>query len=164
MPVFTDEPPALALLGRDRNIETFDVRMDAQAQNNVVASTLSFSNKETVTRSSQVRDLGLAGEELLRPGSGEGVESAASRRSRGPPQQPGLRGHRLRAPGLLRGVLAPFHPVTVKLGTTATSGSYVIQRVVHRLGRSEYTQEFTLVADALSETAAGSDLVPAGLF
>jgi hypothetical protein len=54
--------------------------------------------------------------------------------------------------------------VQVKLGTTPTSGTYVINKVTHRLTRSEYTQEFTLVTDSLSETAAGSSLVPAGLF
>jgi hypothetical protein len=175
-PVFTEEPPPLVLLGAGRNIESFDVELNAQQQTNVVASTLSFSDKRTVTRQSQVRNLQLigqaaplqsddqVGEQLLRPGMGEGmdlqhrVDREARRTSRV-----------FKATGSVRqacyaGVLRPFHPVQVKLGTTPTSGTYVIERVMHRLGRSDYGQDFTLVTDSLSETAGGSDLVPAGLF
>lgn len=176
LPVFPEEPPPLVLLGTDRNIETFDVRLNAQQQANVVASTLSFSDKRIVTRRSRLRNFELVGEapvfesddevgtELLRPGIGEGmdlqhrVDREARRRSRA-----------FEATGSVRqscyaGILKPFHPVTVKLGTTSSSGTYVIHRVVHRLTRSDYTQEFTLVTDALSETAAGSGLIPPGVF
>jgi hypothetical protein len=163
-PVFSDEPPPLVLLGRDRNIETFEVKLNAQGQSNVVASTLSFTDKSTVTRSSQVRDLGIAGQQQLPPGSGETVDlqhrvdSEAERSSRA-----------FEATGSVRqacyaGILAPFHPVTVQLGTTRTSGTYTIEKVTHRLGRSNYTQDFTVVTDELSESAAGSSLIPAGLF
>lgn len=174
--VFDEEPPPLVLLGADRNIETFDVRFNAQRQSNVVASTLSFSDKRIVTRRSRLRNLELVGEappfeddeevgtELLRPGVGEGmdlqhrVDREARRRSRVFEATGSVR------QGCYAGILKPFHPITVKLGTTPTSGAYVIQRVVHRLARSDYTQEFTVVTDALSETAAGSGLVPPGLF
>jgi hypothetical protein len=175
-PVFTEEPPPLVLLGTGRNIENFDVELNAEQQSNVVASTLSFSDKSVVTRQSQVRNLELigqaaplesddqVGEQLLRPGVGEGmdlqhrVDREARRTSRV-----------FKATGSVRqacytGVLKPFHPVQVQLGTTPTSGTYVIERVVHRLGRSDYRQDFTLVTDSLSDTAAGPDLVPAGLF
>jgi hypothetical protein len=163
-PVFSEEPPPLVLLGRDRNIETFDVKLNAHAQSNVVASTLSFSDKATVTRSSQVRDLGIAGQEQLPPGSGETVDlqhrvdSAAERSSRAFEATGSVR------QGCYDGILAPLHPVTVQLGTTRTGGTYTIEKVTHRLGRSEYAQDFTLVTDQLSESAAGSSLVPAGLF
>ena len=163
-PVFGDEPPPLVLLGRDRNIETFDVKLNAHGQSNVVASTLSFSDKSTVTRSSQVRDLGIAGQAQLPPGSGETVDlqhrvdSEAERGSRAFEATGSVR------QGCYSGILAPFHPVTTQLGTTNTSGKYMIEKVTHRLGRSEYTQDFTLVADQLSESAAGSSLIPAGLF
>ena len=163
-PVFEDEPPPLVLLGRDRNIESFDVQLNAQGQSNVVASTLSFSDKQTVTRRSQAPDLGAAGEELLRPGTGESVDlqHRVDREAR-------RRGRAIEATGSVRrgcytGILSPLHPVTVQLGTTQTSGTYVIQKVTHRLGRSEYTQEFMLVSDALTEVAAGGALIPAGLF
>ncbi len=163
-PVFSDQPPPLVLLGRDRNIETFDVRLNAHGQSNVVASTLSFSDKSTVTASSQVRDLGIAGQEQLPPGSGETVDlqhrvdSEAQRSSRAFEATGSVR------QGCYAGILAPLHPVTVQLGTTHTSGTYTIEKVTHRLGRSEYTQEFTLATDQLSESAAGSGLIPAGLF
>jgi hypothetical protein len=175
-PVFTEEPPPLVLLGAGRNIENFDVELNAEQQSNVVASTLSFSDKTVVTRQSQIRNLQLigqaaplesddqVGEQLLRPGVGEGmdlqhrVDREARRTSRV-----------FKATGSVRqacypGVLKPFHPVQVQLGTTPTSGTYVIEGVVHRLGRSDYRQDFTLVTDSLSDTAAGPDLVPAGLF
>jgi hypothetical protein len=175
-PVFTEKPPPLVLLGAERNIERFDVQLNAQGPTNVVASTLSFSDKSTVTRRSEVRNVALVGdrpavesdadvgEQTLPPGTGEQadlqhrVDREARRSSRA-----------FEATGLVRGacypgLLSPFHPVEVKLGTTPTSGTYVISKVVHRLTRSEYTQEFTLVADSLSETAASSSLVPAGVF
>lgn len=174
-PVFAQEPAPLVLLGIDRNIERFDVQLNAQTVTNVVASTLSFGDKRVVTRRSQVRDLELvgetpplgaadAGEQLLRPGSGEGVDlqhrvdREARRSSRAFEATGTVRG------GCYDGILRPFHPVKVKLGTTAASGTYVIQKVVHQLTRSDYTQEFTLVSDSLSKPAGAGDPVPAGLF
>jgi hypothetical protein len=163
-PVFSDEPPPLVLLGRDRNIETFDVKLNAHGQSNVVASTLSFSDKQTVTAKSEVRDLGIAGQEQLPPGSGETVDlqhrvdSEAQRSSRAFEATGSVR------QGCYSGILTPLHPVTVQLGTTRSSGTYAIEKVTHRLGQSEYTQDFTLVTDQVSELAAGSSLIPAGLF
>jgi hypothetical protein len=175
-PVLTEKPPALVLLGPQRNIESFDVQLNAQRQSNVIASTLSFSDKTTVTRRSQVRNLQLigqeaalasdadVGEERLPPGAGEGVElqhrvdREASRTSRVFEATGSVRR------GCYAGVLAPLRPVDVQLGTTKTSGTYLIERVTHRLGRSEYWQEFTLVSDSLSSAGAGSSLIPAGLF
>ena len=163
-PVFSDEPPPLVLLGRNRNIETFDVKLNAQGQSNVVASTLSFSDKSTVTRSSKTSDLGAAGQAQLPPGSGETVDlqhrvdSAAQRSSRAFEATGSVR------QGCYAGILTPFHPVTVQLGTTRTGGTYTIEKVTHRLGRSDYTQDFTLVTDQLSELGADSNLIPAGLF
>jgi phage protein D len=175
-PVFTEEPAPLVLLGPERNIDRFDVQLNAQGPANVVASTLSFSDKSTVTRRSQVRDVQLigerpaveseadAGEQMLRPGTGEDadlqhrVDREARRNSRAFEATGTVRG------GCYDGVLRPFHRVQVKLGTTATSGTYVIRKVVHRVTRSEYTQEFTLVTDSLSDTAASSSLVPPGVF
>jgi hypothetical protein len=162
--VFEDKPPALVLLGAKRNIEAFDVRLNAQGQGNVVASTLSFSNKQVVTRRSQVRDIGMAGEDLLPPGSGEDVDlqhrvdREASRRNRP-----------FEATGSVRqacygGVLMPFRNVVVQLGATSNSAEYTIHKVTHQLGRSDYRQDFTLVAETLSESAAGGGLIPAGLF
>ena len=143
----------------------------------MVASTLSFSDKKTVTRSSKVRSLQLigdeaaltsdadVGEQLLPPGSGEDVDlqhrvdREARRTSRV-----------LEATGTVRGtcyagVLVPFHPVQVKLGTTAASGTYLIQRVTHQLGRSEYRQEVhARSSDSLSGTGGGSGLIRGGLF
>ena len=162
-PVFSDEPPPLVLLGRDRNIEMFDVKLNAHGQSNVVASTLSFSDKSTVTRSSQVRDLGIAGQEQLPPGSGETVDlqhrvdSEAERSSRAFEATGSVR------QGCYAGILAPFHPVTVQLGTTRTGGTYTIEKVMHRLGRSGRAGLHGLT-DQLSESAAGSSLIPAGLF
>jgi hypothetical protein len=175
-PVFTEEPAPLVLLGAERNIERFDVQLNAQGPANVVASTLSFSDKSTVTRRSQVRDVELigdrpaveseadAGEQMLRPGTGEDadlqhrVDREARRNSRAFEASGTVRG------ACYHGVLRPFHPVQVRLGTTPTSGTYLIRKVVHHLTRSEYTQEFTLVSDSLSQTAASSSLVPAGVF
>jgi phage protein D len=162
--VFTDTPPALVLLGAKRNIEAFDVRLNAQGQSNVVASTLSFSNKQVVTRRSQLRDIGMAGEELLPPGNGEDVDlqhrvdREASRRNRP-----------FEATGSVRqacypGVLVPLRNVPVQLGATSNSAEYTIAKVTHQLGRSDYRQDFTLVAETLSDSAAGGGLIPAGLF
>ena len=175
-PVFSEEPPELVLLGAQRNIEAFDVQLNAQRHSNVVASTLSFSDKKSVTRRSKVRSLQLigdeapltsdadVGEQLVPPGSGEDVDlqhrvdREARRTSRVFEATGTVRG------GCYAGVLVPFHPVKVKLGTTAASGTYLIQRVTHRLGRSEHQQEFMLVSDSLSGTGGGSGLIPAGLF
>jgi phage protein D len=163
-PVFDDKPPELVLLGRDRNIEAFDVKLNARDQRNVVASTLSFSNKQVVTRSSQVRDKGIAGEDRLRPGSGETVDLQNAVDSEAQKSTRAFEATGTVRQGCYSGVLLPFHPVVVKLGTTTSSGTYAIDSVTHKLGRSEYTQSFTLTAEELSESAAGPSLIPAGLF
>jgi phage protein D len=111
-----------------------------------------------------VRGIELGGETLLRPGSGEDVDlqhrvdAEAARNDRAFEATGTLR------QGCYAGVLTPQHPVKVKLGTTPTSGTYTIDKVTHRLGRSEYQQQFMLYAERLEASAAGGGLIPAGLF
>lgn len=173
--LFEDELPELVLLGADRNIDSFDGSFDAQQQSNFVASTLSFSDKSIITRQSRIANLELLGEvptfgsddevglEQLPPGSGEDVDlqhrcdREARRRSRANEASGSVRS------GIYTGVLKPFHRIKVKLGTTAASGTFLVKRVSHRLSRSDYTQEFTLVTDAGSSVGGGGGGIPGGI-
>ena len=121
-PVFTEKPPELVLLGSGRNIEAFDVQLNAQRQSNMVASTLSFSDKTTVTRklagAQPAADRGpRAARERLRRRRGaggarlrRGRRPAAPRRPRGAPHEPHLRGDGHGARRLLRGSAAAVPP------------------------------------------------------
>ncbi len=174
-PLPGDDLPDLTLLGADRNIQTFEGRFNAQRPSTVAASTISLGDKSVIRHQSRYRDVSLVGDappfssddevgtELLAPGSGESadlqhqVDAATRRRSRAYEASGTVRG------GCYPAVMTPLRRVTVRQGSSPTSAAYLVQSVVHKLGRSDYVQEFGLVSDSQSETST-SDLIPGGIF
>jgi phage protein D len=65
--------------------------------------------------------------------------------------------------GRYAGVLRPYQAVRVAGVKDTESGTYVVKQVTHTLTRSEYTQRFTLVRDAVSAPAGAAPAVPAGI-
>jgi hypothetical protein len=170
------ELPELVLLGRDRNIDTFNLQFNAQRPSTVRAASLSLEDKTVVERRSRYRNVELVGEappfesddevgsELLEPGAGDGadvqqrVDAETRRRSRAFDATGKLRGT------CYAGVLEPYRRVVVRMGGTRGSASYVVQRVKHSLDRSHYLQDFGLESDSQSEAGGAGSLIPGGIF
>ncbi len=164
-PTQTDGLPGLVLLGRDRNMETFNAVHNAQSPSTVRASVLSITDKTVITRTSSFRDLELLGEDaafesetqtctrLLPPHLGEAVDPDQAVSA-----EAASAGYAFEATGTVRstcyhGVLQPYRVVQVVGVNSRLSGDYLITRVTHTLDRSNYGQSFTVWRNARSPGA-----------
>src|SRR5262249_21755114 len=145
--------PPLVLLGRDRNIDAFEVSSDSVLASTVVGSTLKIGDKTVVERTAQYRDENLLGDEPPIDPKDAGEYAVQPHTASTPYLVDAVTGkrselaHVLRAHGRVRsgcyaGVLSPDSRVTVAGTTEALSGSYYVLAVTHTLTRSEYTQDF----------------------
>jgi hypothetical protein len=165
--------PDLVLLGKDRNIASFQVRNDMQSASQVQAFSLSITDKVVTTATSSVRDLSLLGDEgALASESnaatrivGAGEDGAVS-----PDQAVRAVASRdafaFEASGTVvadcyRAVLQPYRTVTARGVNGRLSGLYVIKSVEHQLTRSLYSQDFVVMRNAQSSGAGGDDLASA---
>src|SRR5262249_7786611 len=146
--------PELVLLGADRNLSTLQVTEEAQTPTRFRARSLSISDKQIVARTSRFQDLDLLGPQRTQPENQTGTQvldphantqddpdravQAATRRT-----SYSLRATGRVIPGFYQGVLQPYQLVSIRAGTTALSGSYLLTKATHRLTPSLYAQEFT---------------------
>jgi hypothetical protein len=62
-------------------------------------------------------------------------------------------------PDLFAAILSPYRMLSVRVSNSRYSTGYVIKKVIHTLGISEYTQSFTVVGNAVSpQTGAGASV------
>jgi hypothetical protein len=162
--------PDLVLLGRDRNLSTLQVTEESQTPTRFRARTLSIKDKQIVARTSRFQDLELLGPQAAQPENQTGTQvlapgdnneddpdravQAATRRT-----TYSLRANGRVIPGCYYGVLCPYQLVTIRAGTTALSGSYLLTKVMHRITPSLYTQEFTAKRNAVEQPGQEPDLV-----
>jgi hypothetical protein len=153
-PATNQNLPELILLGADRNLSTLQVTEEAQTPTRFRARSLSISDKQIVARTSRLQDLDLLGAQRTQPESQTGTQvldphannqddpdravQAATRRT-----SYSLRATGRVVPGCYQGVLQPYQLVSIRAGSTALSGSYLLTKATHRLTPSLYTQEFT---------------------
>jgi hypothetical protein len=174
-PTEAGDLPVLKLLGPERNLEEpLSVNGDHQGPARAHASSLSFVDKSITTAETGQGDLQLLGAEpapagtqeasILAPPAYGGVTDPTTRATAA-----GRRASRAtEASGSVRtdrygGVLRPYEAVQVAGAKDTDSGTYVVRSVTHTLTRSEYTQRFTLVRDAVSAPAGAGPTVPGGL-
>lgn len=160
--------PRLVLLGSSRNVDRFEVSQRSLRNARYTGAQLNIDDKTIVTRQSSWRDVSLLGSRdtvddadslatgLVPPGDAQQMDldqavSALQDRS----------SYSLRAAGSVRagcysGVLQPYQVVTVTGANQRLCTNYAVSRVVHRLGRSLYEQEFTLGGNATAETGTAS--------
>jgi len=166
--------PELTLLGDCRNLAEYNVRENANNASTIEGATLSFSDKSVATGSSSYRDA-----TLLEAESATDAPETETRKRRLPPGHNGLTdpqtaaegaaamsGFTLTADGSVlplryTGILRPYLMVPVRLSDTRYSANYVIFKVVHTLGLSEYTQSFTMRGNAVSAAKSASAGQPA---
>lgn len=166
--------PEMVLLGANANITELNTRRASARPAEFTASTLRISDKERITTDASFRDRTLLGD---RDALADGEEEVSEQISPSPcvltdPDQAA----RTRAEsssyvfestgsiieGCYRGVLLPWRLVSVRLGETPKSGTYIIRRVTHTLTRSSYSQSFSLITNAESETADDTTASAAG--
>ncbi len=166
--------PELTLLGNCRNLAEFNVRENANNASTIEGAALSFSDKSVATGSSSYRDA-----TLIEAESATNAPESETRKRRLPPGHNGLTdpqtaaegaaamsGFTLTADGSVlplcyTGILRPYLMVPVRLSDTRYSANYVIFKVVHTLGLSEYTQSFTMRGNAVSSAKSASAGLPA---
>jgi hypothetical protein len=174
LPRETDGLPDLVLLGDDRNVGAFHASSNQQQPSTVQTFSLDVTDKTVTQATSSFRNLELLGDQatvregdaatrLASPGADDLVD---------PTQRVGGEADRdsfaFTARGSVlsecyTGVLSPYRVVRVRGVVTALNGDYVIKRVSHRLTRSDYSQSFELLRNAVA-TAQGSAGLLGGIF
>lgn len=161
-PTKNDGQPPLILLGKDRNIETFDVRYDAQLPCKVKASTLSVTDKSIKTVKSNFGNIKLMGKEatfkkeedtstlILPPYQGESVdlEKAVAAEATNSSYSLEVTGNVLGT--FYQGVLRPYSVVSVEGVSERLRGDYLITKVTHNISRWTYSQSFSAKRNAFS--------------
>jgi hypothetical protein len=166
--------PPLYMFGEKRNLAEFNVRQSSHSASEITGASISFSDKSVATVNSSYRDATLLGDEVatnapagdvkkrrLPPGHNEltDIEGAAA-------GEADASGYTLRADGSVlplryTGILLPYKVVPVRLSDSRYSGNYLIFKVTHTLGRSEYTQSFNMRGNAVSPAKSAGPSVPA---
>jgi hypothetical protein len=175
LPTVADEnTPPLYMFGEKRNLAEFNVRQQAQSASEIEGASLSFSDKSVATVKSSYRDATLLGDEVSTDAPAGDVK-----KRRLPPGHNDLTdlksatdgeadasGYTLRADGSVlplryTGILIPYKVVPVRVSDSRYSGNYLIFKVTHTLGRSEYTQSFNMRGNAVSASKSAGPSAPA---
>lgn len=177
LPTAADGLPEMVLLGPDRNIATFNVSTDAQSPANVQSFSLALGDRTATQATSRTRDVELLGSEgalasdadagtrITRPDADCCLEPA-----RAAEVETERASYAFEATGSVRcdcygAALAPYRLVSVRAVGSRLSGNYVVKKVVHRLDRWRYAQEFTVMRNAHSGgSAAGLMDLAASIF
>lgn len=166
--------PTLVLTGPDRNISGFHVQRVSNSAAQYEGAWVSMDDKNVSTGSSRSSDAAppegevatAAGSSEMRtrrlaPGIGdqvdpsEAVESAARRSSYT------VRAEGAVLPQCFGGILSPYRMIRARVSNSRYSSQYVIFKVTHTLGISEYTQSFSVRGNAVTPEASVSAFSPA---
>jgi phage protein D len=165
--------PDLVLLGKDRNIASFQVRNDMQSASQVQAYSLSITDKVVTTATSSTRDLSLLGDEgalssesnaatrLVGAGQDGAVSPEQAVQAEAARDAFAFEANGTVVADCYHAVLQPYRAVTARGVNGRLSGLYVIKSVEHQLTRSLYKQDFVVMRNARSSGASGSDLASA---
>jgi hypothetical protein len=167
--------PALVLLGPGRNLESLDIRQDAQRAADARTAALTVTDKGVVRGQASFRDLELLGPQfslerqegeatrIVRADHGDTVDPQQRAEAEARRESYTFRATGRVVPDCYAGVLRPYQAVSVRGINDRMSGTYVVRQVTHTLTRSQYAQAFELMRDAESagEEALFND--PTGL-
>jgi hypothetical protein len=167
-PKDTDGLPDMALLGADRNIETFNVNNKAQNPCTVQAATLSIAHDTVKSSTSSFRDATLMGDQppdasntnqatcLLPPGQSDRVDLDHATKGAATESGFSLEATGSIVPFCYPAVLSPYRCVLVKISDSQYSTKYLISQVTHTLTRSIYRQSFSMKGNAVTVAGGGS--------
>lgn len=161
--------PELVLTGRDRNISRFDIQRNADAA--AVHETESIGLDDLSERSGRAgsSDTPPPGAEpatvvsesdtrvsRMRPAMYDTGDVAASATGAADRSSYTLSVEGDVLPGCFPAVLTPYRMIPARLSNSRFSANYVIFKVTHTLGRSEYTQSFSLRGNAVTPESTAS--------
>ncbi len=165
--------PTMYLSGPDQNITGFSIQRNSARAATVEGSHLSMSDKSvTSVTSSHADAVPTAGEtstggtpadtrvRRLDPGIGDHTD--LNEAAIGAAEESGytLSSDGSVIPACYSAVLSPYKMVSVRLSNSRYSGGYVIFKVTHTLGISEYTQSFSVRGNAVAPEADASASLP----
>ncbi len=166
--------PTLALTGPDRNMNGFHVQRVSNSAAQYEGAWLSMDDKNVSTGSSRSSETALsegeaataAGSSEIRtrrlpPGIGDHVGSSEAAESLARQSSYTIRAEGAVLPQCFRGILLPYRMVRANVSNSRYSAQYVIFKVTHTLGRSEYTQSFSLRGNAVTPETSTNALSPA---
>lgn len=164
----------MILSGSQQNITGFQIQRNSARASRVTGAHLSMSDKSITTASAGPGDNLSAGSDSatsgsdadlrlrrLPPGLGDvtDLDDAAS----GMAEESGFtlsaEGNVL--PSVYSTILTPYKMVSVRVSNSRYSTGYVLYRVVHTLGISEYTQSFSVIGNAVSPQTSPAASLPA---
>lgn len=164
----------MILSGTQQNITGFQIQRNSARAARVAGAHLSMSDKSITTASAGPNDNLSAGSDSatsgsdadlrlrrLPPGLGDvtDLDSAAS----GMAEESGftLSAEGSVLPSVYSAILSPYRMVSVRVSNSRYSTAYVLYRVVHTLGISEYTQSFSVIGNAVSPQTSPAASLPA---
>lgn len=164
----------LVLTGPESNISGFNIRrMSIRASAHEGAS-LNMGDMSVATASSSSADVvplegegaTLAGESDIRirrlpPGIGDQTDLQEAADGAALDSSFTLRAEGAVLPLCYDGILSPYRMVRARVSNSRYSGNYVIFKVTHTLGVSEYTQSFSLRGNAVAPAAGAGASGPA---
>lgn len=172
----TDGLPALILLGKDRNIGSFDVTCDGTKPSLASTAVLAISDKSISDATSSFGDLSLMGDEppyenesdmagqLLPPLHGVNVDPDQAVAAVTTDSAFTFKASGKILVDVYPDVLRPYRVVTVKAGNTPLSGDYLITAVSHSLSRAAYSQSFLLKRNARSASSSSNNNLAGSIF
>ena len=166
--------PELVLTGPKRNISGFNIqRMSNRAAVHEGASLNMGDMSVRTARSSSANVVPPEGEgatiakgsdirtRRLPPGIGDHTDLAEAAEGAALHSSFTVRAEGAVLPLCYGAILSPYRMVTVRVSNSRYSGNYVIFKVTHTLGLSEYTQRFSLRGNAVSPKTSPSASAPA---
>jgi hypothetical protein len=174
-PLTTEVDEALTPLfleGPNRNMSQFSVQQNASEMATYEGQSLDLrDNTERPGRSAEVTPSeGEAATQgsaedvrhrRLAPGQGDFVDPQEAADRAAAASSITLSGEGSVLPSCYPSILMPYKRVPIRLSNSRYSASYVIFKVTHTLGRSEYTQSFSVRGDAVSPETSTSASAPA---
>lgn len=166
--------PDLVLSGPDRNLSEFNIQRSSNRAATYEGASLSMSDK-TVSEATSASS-------AAAPPEGEAATAAGSSDTRRRRVPPGVGDHTsvaaaaesaaldasftVRADGSVLplcygAILSPYRMVRARVSNSRYSANYVISKVTHTLGLSEYTQSFSVRGNSVSPESAVSAAMPA---
>ena len=166
--------PDLVLTGPDRNIAQFNIQRMSNRAAKYEGASLSLSDKTASDTSSSSTDVAPNEGEVstdvkpseirvrrLKPGIGDQTDLPKTADGAALDSSFTVRAEGSVLPLCYGAILSPYRMIKARVSNSRYSTNYVIFKVTHTLGRSEYTQKFSVRGNAVSPATSTSASAPA---
>ena len=168
-----EDLPVMYLTGPDRNLSSFNIQLNTGRAARYEGASLNMNDMSVSEGSAGLDDTPLTTGESstsvdtvartrrLDPGDANSTDVQAAAEAASAESGYTLSAEGQVLPQCYTGVLRPYMMVSVRVSNSRYSTDYVIERVTHTLGRSEYTQSFSVVGNAVSPETSTNAAAPA---